>query len=396
MVFHACNRFLFINRKAITSGVQFCSMKLIFSAIFCFLFSVSMAQKKSYLLVGTYTSGRSTGIHVYSFDSQSGTAQLVDSVQTSNPSYLAVSPDKKFVYAVNEDAEQGVGGKVTAFRFNKQTGRLTPLNQQRSMGNHPCYITVDKTGKWVIVGNYSSGTAAVLPVQKDGSLGEAVSVVQHEGSGVNKQRQEGPHVHATVLSPDNHTLFVTDLGIDKIMLYAFNDKNGSLKPKTKAAVKLADGSGPRHLDFHPNGKWAYLIQEMAGTVTALHYKNGTLQAFQAISTLPKDFSQSFSSADIHVSADGKFLYASNRDSSNTIAIFKIQPSTGKLSLLAHQSTLGKTPRNFNFDPTGQFLLVANQRSDAIVIFRRNAQSGLLRDTGRRIDVGNPVCIKWID
>ncbi|HYK55099.1 MAG TPA: lactonase family protein, partial [Flavisolibacter sp.] len=212
----------------------------------------------------------------------------------------------------------------------------------------------------------------------------------------NKQRQEGPHVHATVLSPDNHALFVTDLGIDKIMLYSFNEKNGSLKLKPNAAVKLADGSGPRHLDFHPNGKWAYLIQEMAGTVTALHYKNGALQAFQTISTLPKDFSQSFSSADIHVSADGKFLYASNRDSSNTIAIFKIQPSTGKLSLLAHQSTLGKTPRNFNFDPTGHFLLVANQRSDAIVIFRRNAQSGLLRDTGRRIDVGNPVCIKWID
>jgi 6-phosphogluconolactonase len=371
-------------------------MKFIFPVILFFMFSVSSAQKKQFMLVGTYTSGKSTGIHVYSFNSKSGTSQLVDSIKTSNPSYLAISPSKKFVYAVNEDAEKGVGGKVTAFSFNKQTGRLVQLNQQRSMGDHPCYISVDKTGKWVFVGNYSSGTAAVLPVRKDGSLGEAVNVLQHEGSGVNKERQEGPHVHATVLSPDNRTLFVTDLGIDKIMLYSFNEKNGSLRPKTIPAVKLADGSGPRHLDFHPNGKWAYLVQEMAGTITAFSYKNGSLHAFQTISTLPAGFSQSFSSADIHVSPDGKFLYASNRDSVNDIVIYKIEPSTGRLRLTGHQSTLGKTPRNFSFDPTGTFLLVANQRSDDIIIFRRNAQSGLLRDTGKRIDIGNPVCIKWIE
>ena len=348
------------------------------------------------MLVGTYTSGKSSGIYVYHFDSKTGAAQLVDSARTSNPSYIAVSPDQKFVYAVNEDAEPGIGGKVTAFGFNKKTGRLTQLNQQRSMGNHPCYITVDKTGRWVIVGNYSSGTMAVLPVRKDGSLGEAVTVKQHEGHGENKERQEGPHVHATVLSPDNKTLLVPDLGIDKVMLYAFNANNGSVKAKATPFAKLADGAGPRHLDFHPNGKWAYLIQEMAGVITAFTYKKGMLQAFQSISTLPAGFSGSFSSADIHVSPDGKFLYASNRDAVNDIAIYKIQPSDGRLSLVGHQSTLGKTPRNFNFDPSANFLLVANQRSDDIIIFRRNAQSGLLRDTGRKIDVGNPVCIKWID
>ncbi len=371
-------------------------MKLMFSAALFFSAMMSFAQQKPYLLVGTYTSGKSTGIYVYRFDPASGTAQLVDSVKTSNPSYLAVSPNKKFVYAVNEDAEPGVGGKVTAFSFDKQTGRLAQLNQQRSMGNHPCYVAVDKTGKWVIAGNYSSGTVAVLPVRKDGSLGEAVTTVQHTGSGPNRQRQEGPHVHATVLSPDNRTLFVPDLGTDQVMLYSFDANNGSLRAKSTPAATVSAGSGPRHFDFHPSGKWAYLIQEMAGTITAFRHKNGSLQSFQTISTLPVGFSKSFSGADIHVSPDGKFLYASNRDSSNTIAVFKIQPSTGRLHLVGHQPVLGKTPRNFNFDPSAHFLLVANQRSDEIVIFRRNPQSGLLRDTGRRIDVGNPVCIKWID
>lgn len=360
------------------------------------MFFISAAQQKQYMLVGTYTSGKSAGIYVYTFDSRTGVAQLVDSARTSNPSYLAVSPDQKFVYAVNEDAAPGIGGKVTAFRFHKQTGRLVQLNQQRSMGNHPCYITVDKTGQWVVVANYSSGTVAVLPVRKDGSLGEAVTVKQHEGRGVNQERQEGPHVHATVLSPDNKTLLVPDLGIDKVMQYAFNASNGSLAAKATPFAKLGDGSGPRHLDFHPNGKWAYLIQEMGGTITAFTFKNGSLQSFQTISTLPAGFSESFSTADIHVSPDGKFLYASNRDAVNDIVIYKIHPSDGKLSLVGHQSTLGKTPRNFNFDPSAKFLLVANQRSDDIIIFRRNPQSGLLRDTGRKIDVGNPVCIKWID
>ena len=371
-------------------------MKLMFSiALVCFVMT-SFAQRKQYLLAGTYTNGKSTGVYVYDFDSKTGAATVIDSIKTSNPSYLAVSTDKKFVYAVNEDAEPGVGGKVTAFSFDKQSGKLSALNQQRSMGDHPCYITADKTGKWVIVGNYSSGTAAVLPVQKDGSLGEAVSTVQHKGSSINKQRQNSAHVHATVLSPDNRFLFVPDLGIDKLMVYGFNVVNGELDSSKGRSVKLEDGSGPRHFDFHPNGRWAYLVQELAGTITAFTYTKNGLAKFQRISTLPAGYNKPFSSADIHVSKDGKFLYASNRDSSNTIAIFRINPQSGRLSLVGHQSTLGKTPRNFNFDPTGNFLLVANQRSDAIVIFKRNAQTGLLRDTGKRINIGSPVCIKWID
>jgi 6-phosphogluconolactonase len=234
-----------------------------------------------------------------------------------------------------------------------------------------------------------------LPIQKDGSLGEAVSEARHEGSSVNKNRQEKAHVHATVLSADNRFLFVPDLGMDKLVVYSFNDRTGEIKKSDAKTVKLTDGSGPRHFDFHPNGKWAYLIQELSGTVTVFNYSNGSLKKSQTISTLPAGFTNSFTSADIHVSPDGKFLYASNRDSSNTIAIFKINQQKGTLSLAGHQSTLGKTPRNFNFDPSANFLLVANQRTDDIVIFRRNLQSGLLRDTGKRIQIGSPVCIKWI-
>jgi 6-phosphogluconolactonase len=319
----------------------------------------------------------------------------VDSVRTSNPSYLAVSPNKKFIYAVNEDAAPGKGGSVSAFSFDRQTGKLTPLNEQRSMGNHPCYVAVDKTGRWVTVGNYSSGTAAVLPVQGDGSLGEAVDSVQHTGGSVNKQRQQKPHVHATVLSPDNRFLYVPDLGTDQLMVYRFNAGNGKIRP-SDFSVKAEPGSGPRHFDFHPNGRWAYLVHELSGTVTAFRYSNGRLTPIQSISTLPAGYDKPFSGADIHVSRDGRFLYASNRDSSNTIVAYRLNAQTGRMTLVGHQSVLGKTPRNFNFDPSGNFLLVANQRSDEIVIFRRNPSSGLLRDTGKRIAVGNPVCIKWFE
>jgi 6-phosphogluconolactonase len=214
------------------------------------------------------------------------------------------------------------------------------------------------------------------------------------GKGVNPQRQEAPHVHSTVLSPDNKYLFVQDLGIDKIIIYSFNNKTGAIAPRD--SVKLKDGTGPRQFTFHPNGKWAYLVQEMGGTVTAFDYQGGHLQTIQTISALPKGFNKYFTSADIHVSNNGKFLYASTRDSANIITVFRIDQKTGQLSVVGTQSVLGNTPRNFNFDPSGDYLLVANQNSDDIVIFKVNHQTGMLKDTGNRIDVGNPVCIKWIE
>ena len=352
------------------------------------------AQKNYYLLVGTYTSGRSTGMYVYDFNPMNGSVKLVDSVQTPNPSYVAVAPNQKFVYAVSETQRGNYSGKVRSFLFDKKTGGLSYVNEASSVGDNPCYIVVDKTGQWVIVANYSSGTLAVLPIKKDGSVGEAVSNYRHWGKGVNEQRQEAPHVHSTVLSPDNKYLFVQDLGIDKIIVYAFNENSGAIAPKD--SVKLQDGSGPRHFTFHPAGKWAYLVQEMGGTVTAFNYQKGGLKKMQTISALPPNFKQSFSSADIHVSKDGRFLYASTRDAANILTIFKIDQKTGKLSVVGYQSVLGKTPRNFNFDPSGDYLLVANQNSDSIVIFKVNHQSGLLTDAGNRIGVGNPVCIKWIE
>jgi 6-phosphogluconolactonase len=368
-------------------------MRLFSFILFLLIATTTVAQKNYYLLVGTYTRGRSTGIHVYDFNKKDGSVKIIDSVQTPNPSYLAVAPNQKFVYAVSETQRGNFSGKIRAFSFDNKTGKLNFINEEPSVGDNPCYIIVDKTGKWVVDANYTSGTLSVLPIKADGSLGEAVSSVQHYGHGTNPQRQEGPHVHSTVLSPDNKYLFVQDLGIDKIIEYSFNDKTGAIAAKD--SVKLKDGSGPRHFTFHPNGKWAYLVQEMGGTVTAFNYQKGKLNSIQTISSLPSNFNKFFTNADIHVSSNGKFLYTSTRDSANIITIFRIDQKTGKLSIVGHQSVLGKTPRNFNFDPSGNYLLVANQNSDNVVIFKVNHQTGLLTDTGNRIDVGNPVCIKWI-
>ena len=362
-----------------------------------FTFSQTSADEH-YMIVGTYTSGKSEGIYVYKFNSKTGEFNHVSTAKNvSNPSYLTVSPDEKFVYAVNENhAKEKFGGMVSSFSFNKKEGTLTPINQKASEGNDPCYISVDKTGKWAVIANYSSGTASVLPVKKDGSLDSAVSFIQHEGSGVNSDRQEGPHAHSAVLSKDNNYAFICDLGLDKIMIYSFNNKTGKLTPASTPYVETEPGAGPRHFDFHPNNKFAYLIEELTGSISAYAYRgNGQLDLIQNISALPPEYTGSVGSADIHVSPDGKFLYASNRGESNTIAIFKINPQSGELMLAGHQSTMGKTPRNFNFDPSGNFLLVANQNSDDIIIFKRDKQTGLLSDTGKKIEVGNPVCIKWV-
>lgn len=376
-------------------------MKKMLCSFFILLVSFAFAQKNSedhYLLVGTYTSGKSEGVYVYKFNSQNGDFSYVSTAKNvSNPSYLAVSPDEKHVFAVNENHnnEQN-GGEITSFSFDKKTGQLTQLNKQPSAGNDPCYISVDKSGKFVIAGNYSSGTASVLPVKKDGSLDAPVSVVQHEGSGVNSERQEGPHVHCTVLSKDNNYVFITDLGIDKIMIYSFDSKKGKLSPAPTPYIETEPGTGPRHFEFHPNNKFAYLLEELSGGISVYAYKGkGQLDLLQNISALPPDYIGPVGSADIHVSTDGKFLYASNRGESNTIAIFSINQQNGELTLVGHQSTMGKTPRNFNFDPSGNFLLAANQNSDNIVIFKRDKATGLLTDTGKRIEVGKPVCIKWI-
>lgn len=360
------------------------------------LFFLPALCQEHYLLVGTYDSPKSEGIYVYRFNSSTGTAKEMSHIKTSDPSFLAISPDEKYVFAVNENADStGKGGGVSSFSFDKTTGKLTVISKQSSEGNHPCYISVDKTGKWVIAGNYSSGNLSVLPVLPDGILEKATDTIQHAGKGPNTERQLGPHVHATVFSPDNKYLLVTDLGLDRIISYEFDALKGKLNHQQAYIVYSTPGTGPRHLDFSPSGNNVYVLHELASQVESFRWNNGNLFALEQMTTMPKTYSGPAGSADIHVSPDGKFLYASNRANSNTIAIFSIGRDNGKLKLVGHQSTLGLTPRNFNFDPTGKFLLVGNQNSDEIVIFKRNIKKGLLTDTGHRISVGKPVCIKWI-
>ena len=369
-------------------------MKLLFS-VFLSLFFLPLAAQEHYMIVGTYDSPKSEGVYVYKFNSADGSAIEISHVKTSNPSFVTFSPDGRFVFAVHETAPQdGKGGDVAAFAFNKETGSLTFINRQLSGGDHPCHVETDKTGKWLFASNYSSGSLSVLPINADGSLGKAFTI-QHKGIGKNPQRQKGPHTHGAIISSDNSQLIVTDLGIDKVLLYSFDAGTGKLTPAKQPFAQSVPGSGPRLITFHPNNKFAYLIEELSGTVVVFKYKDGKLKAKQRISSMPAGDTSFAGSADIHVSPDGKFLYASNRGDANTIAIYSISKKDGKLVLLGHQSTLGKSPRNFSIDPSGKFLLCENQNSDEIVVFKRDEITGLLSDSGKRIAVGKPVCIKWI-
>ncbi|OQP57020.1 3-carboxymuconate cyclase [Niastella vici] len=353
---------------------------------------IGECQMNYYLLIGTYTKGKSEGLYVYKMNTETGDVVAISKATAANPSYLDVSPDEKFVYAVNEDANDK--GSVSVFAFDKSNGALKYIDKQTSGGDHPCYVAVNKTGKWVAVANYTGGSFSTLPIMANGTLGTPTTI-QHTGSSINKERQEKPHVHSTVFSPDDKYIFVPDLGIDKVMIYSFNAGSGKPEPAKQPFVKATEGYGPRHFTFHPNGKLAYLVEEMGGAVAAYKYKDGKLTFIQHISAYPADFTGKKWSADIHISPDGKFLYASNRTPANTIAIFSIDSKSGKLKALGYESTKGDVPRNFTIDPTGNFLLVANQETDNIVIFKRNKETGLLTDTGKRIEAGNPVCLKWV-
>ncbi|MBA4851556.1 lactonase family protein [Emticicia sp. BO119] len=345
-----------------------------------------------YLLVGTYTHKGSDGMYVYKFNTQTGDfSALIDKTTAlKNPTFLAVTPDQKFVYTVGETQ----GGAVHAFGFDNKTGKLTKMNTQSAGGDGPCHVSVDKTGKWVLVGNYGGGSLSVLPIEKDGSLGAPTQTIKHEGKSVNATRQEKPHVHSVNIAPNNVDVFVPDLGIDKIVSYKLDVKTGHLANGTPAATKTADGAGPRHFTIHPNGKWAYVIQELNATVTAYDYAHGALKEKQTISTLPPDYKGNNSCADIHISADGKFLYGSNRFYDHVV-IYSIDQKTGKLTYITNESVLGKTPRNFMIDPSGKWVLVANQDSDNIVLFKRDAVKGTLTPTGKEIKVSMPVCLKMV-
>lgn len=363
--------------------------KLFVVLLLIFIFTSVQAQKNKFnLLVGTYTqSCDSKGIYVYNFNSKTGDFSFKNAAEkVINPSYLTVSKDNKFVYSVNE---YGAESTVSSFSYKPATGKLDLLNKQNSKGADPCYIIND--AKNVIVANYSGGNISVFGKNNDGSLAEAKQVIQHYGNGINEKRQEKPHVHMVHFSPNKKFVLSNDLGNDKIYSYAYDANATSTVLELKDSTSVKAGSGPRHLTFSKDGKFVYLLQELDGALTVFSYSNGILKKIDETTILAKDFKGTFSSADIHISSDGKFLYTSNRGEANNITFFKILKN-GKLVLKGQTSTLGKGPRNFVIDPTGNFLLVAHQYTNDIVIFKRNKTTGAIVDTGKKIMLCSPVCL----
>lgn len=359
------------------------------------LHAQSKAGKVYDLLVGTYTTGKSQGIYVYHFNAETGKVDYLNQVTgVNNPSYLAISTNQKFVYSVNEVGSERTGS-VSAFTFEPASGKLSLINVAPSNGAGPCYIALDKANKNAFVANYAGGSLSVLPIKSDGSLTEPSQTIQDEGTGPDKARQEKPHVHTAALSPDEKYLLYTDLGTDKLNICNYNPKaEKPLTPAPTPYVTVMGGNGPRHLAFHPNGKFLYLIQEMGAVVTAYNYNDGKLKEIQSQTLVADGFQGKLGAADIHISPDGKFLYTTNRGDANEIEVFAINRETGKLAFIERTSSLGKTPRNFVIDPNGNFLLVANQNSDDVYIFRINKNTGKLTYTGNKIEVGNPSCLKF--
>jgi 6-phosphogluconolactonase len=368
------------------------------SLICVLLISLTASTQQYYLFVGTYTlgpsAGGSKGIYVYRFDAASGSLTPVSTIGTDNPSYLAIAPGGRFVYAVNETDGARPGG-VSAFSFDKTTGQLKFINKQASGGDDPCYITVDSHRKWAMVANYSGGSLSALPIGPDGSLSPATETIQHTGTGPNKARQEKAHVHSTILSPDERLLLVCDLGTDKLSVVNFNPTatRTPLTPATDSVVRLQPGSGPRHSSFDPGKPYVYVIDELSGTVDAFNDAHEHFTQIQHLSSHPAGYKGDIGSADIHVAPDGRYLYASNRGDANNLAIFAIDSSSGKLTIKGFQSTLGKMPRNFVIDPSGRWLLAANQGTGNVVVFRIDPHTGLPKPTGKQIAVPAAVCLK---
>jgi len=359
------------------------------------------AAKAQYIAyIGTYTSKTtSKGIYAYRFDPEKGQlASIGVAAETTDPSFLAVHPNGKYLYAVNEvgNFNGGTGGAVSAFAIDAKTGALKFLNQVPTRGAGPCHVSLDKEGAFVLVANYDGGSIASFPVHDDGSLGTTSGFVQHSGSGPNKERQEGPHAHWIGTSPDNRFALAVDLGLDQVIVYGFDPIKGVFTPMLSGFAIVKPGAGPRHLTFHPNGKFAYVLSEMESSVTAFSYqaKTGGLTSLQTISALPKDYSGPKEAAEIAVHASGKFLYTSNRGH-DSITVFAIDEKKGTLKSLGQVLTGGKTPRHFAIDPTGAYLLAENQESNNIVVFHIDSATGSLTPTGQTIELPSPVCITFV-
>lgn len=353
------------------------------------------------LYVGTYTGARSKGIYAFRFDTREGRLTPVGLVaETPSPSFLALHPNGRSLYAVNEvnQFEGKKSGMVSAFAIDRATAQLRPLNQQSSQGTGPCHLAVDHTGRTVLVANYGGGSIASLPIDEGGRLEEAVAAIQHSGSSVSKQRQKAPHAHYIQADPKNQFVLACDLGLDQVLSYRLDARTGGLQPNDPPHFAIEPGSGPRHLAFHPNGKWVYVINETSCTISACTYdaERGTLGLIETQPTLPADArgAKGMSTAQIMVHPSGKFVYGSNRGH-HSLAVFQVDQSNGKLKLVEHTPTGGKTPRNFVIHPSGQFLIAANQDSDTLTVFRINPSTGGLTPVGEPAAVGMPVSLVFL-
>ena len=356
------------------------------------------------LFIGTYTqplphvpTAHAKGIDSYSFDPATGKIEYLSTIGgIENPTYTAVDGKGQHLYAVSE-LEGGQKNWCNAYSINRESGELTFINQQETLGQASCFVTVDHSGEYVLVANYTSGkTAVMLPIRADGGLEAVSEALEHVGSSVNQERQTSPHGHCALPDLTNTYVFVADLGIDQLVRYKLDTTNGKLIPAAEGNIKLKAGSGPRHFVFHPNGKFVYVVSELTGTVTVFSYdaNTGANQELQTISTLPEGFDGQKWAAAIHMTPDGRFIYASNRGH-DSIAMYAVDEQTGQLTTLGYQSTGGKVPRDFNIDPTGQWLLAANQATDTVVTFKINQTTGVLEETGIVAEVATPVCLTFL-
>jgi 6-phosphogluconolactonase len=350
--------------------------------------------------VGTYTKTTSKGIYVGRFDAETGKlGELTLASEAVNPSFLAFSPDRRHLYAVSEGAGITYNGKpsgsVNAYSINPADGLLGAINTTASGGRGPCHLSVTPDGKNVLVANYSEGTVALLPVRVDGGIDGPNSVDQHEGKSIHPSRQKGPYAHSINPSADGRFAFAADLGTDKIYTYRIDSTTHTLTAAEPASVSLEPGSGPRHLALSPDGKRAYVINELANTLTTfvVDTEAGTLKALQTVPTLPADFNNKGTTAEVVVHPSGRFVYGSNRGH-DSIAVFKVDPANGTLTAVEHVSTQGRTPRNFSIDPSGRWLIAANQDGNSLVVFAVDQTSGRLTPTGQTVTVGMPVCVKF--
>jgi 6-phosphogluconolactonase len=350
--------------------------------------------------IGTYTTKQeSKGIYAYNFNPATGEFTPIGLVaETTDPSFVAVHPNGKYLYAVNEvgDYNGEKSGAISSFEIDRKTGKLKFLNQVSTHGAGPCFVSLDKTNRFVLVANYDGGSVATFQIEPDGSLSHARGFVQHSGNSIDKQRQEAPHAHWISTSPDNRFALVADLGLDDILVYKFDDVQGKLTPNSPPYAQVKPGSGPRHLAFAPNGKFAYLITEMASTVVAFSYNadKGTLTTLQTLPNLPKDYNGVKEAAEITVHPNGKFVYASNRGSANSIGAYKVDAAKGTLTPIGLFPTGGKIPRHFTIDPTGKFLIAANADSNNLVTFKIDENTGALTPTGKEVSVPSPQCIAF--